>query len=103
MSIVKPKPVPAAPLLKDAVRARLATIRKSGGNTKEFAKTYRTLYRHHGPNDADRYAGGFIVPGMGPLDSYPLGAPRLPKGALNDSARRVARAATIRERKGGMR
>lgn len=111
--------------LSIGAKQMLAQVRKSGSfagekmSSSDIKDAYRMVYHKYGPNEADKFATGWRTKFDKPslmMDakygfdeiSYPRGSERLPKGALNDDARRAARAAAIRARrnkgsKGGMR
>lgn len=105
----------------------LAQARSTGrfagvnASTADVKDAYRLIYAKYGANEADKFATGWrgkhdwssVVQdakyGYDEVD-YPRGAEPLPRGALNDDARRAARSAAIRARrnrnkgsKGGMR
>lgn len=105
--------IPTKIPLSQGVRYGLGVVRRQAkaagvvADTRPWKDAYRAVYAHFGPNEADRFATGFKMEnvhrdtllqdmkyGFDEVD-YPLGAPPLPRGALNDDARRAAKAAAI--------
>lgn len=105
--------------LSVGARQMLSQVRRTGtfagmkASTGDVKDAYRLLYTKYGPNEADRFATGWRGESFDASSvlqdakygfdeiSYPRGTERLPKGALNDDARRAARAAAIRARRKG--